>query len=108
MIDAGDFRYYFKAYKPNEVIDRVGQTQLENEFHSEFYGTKYQWQNREKYEGKQLIESDIIVIRTYFDKDINTSFLIEDENGKMYNVKGVKEIEYNTFMEITAQYKSNR
>ena len=108
MIDAGDFRYYYKCFKATSTVDRVGQPQLENVFHSEFYGTKYQWQNREKYEGNQLIESDIIVIRTYYDKDINTSCSIEDEDGRIYNVRGVKEIEYKAFIEITAQYKSNR
>ncbi len=108
MIDLGEFRYYYKSFKPTSTIDNVGQPHLENVFHSDFYGSKYQWQNREQYEGNQLIESDIIVIKTYYDKDINTSFTIVDEDEKEYNVRGVKEIEYKTFMEITAQSKSNK
>jgi hypothetical protein len=108
MIDAGDFRYRFKLYSTARTKDAFGQSIETKTLVTDFYGSKYQWQNREVYVGSNLIESNVLVIRTYFIPNLDTSYIIVDEDNKEYNIKGVKELSYREFHEITAEYKSDR
>lgn len=107
MMDAGFFNYIFKYYSTGTTKDSLGQVIDSPVLEGSFYGSKLVWQNREQYEGKQLIESSIVIIRTYF-FDIDSTFILEDEDGIFYNIKGVKPIGFNDYIEITAQTKSNR
>ena len=108
MMNIGDFRYLFQVFRTGNTKDRVGQPSTSKTYLLSFYGSRLNWQNREQYEGKQLIESDIIVVRTYYNPAINVNDSLLDESGKTYEIKGIKELGYNEFLEITAQFKSNR
>lgn len=108
MMNIGDFRYIFKVHREIEGKDRLGQPLKSIDYLLSFYGSRLNWQNRQQYEGKQLIESDIIVVNTFYNSDINVFDFLEDESGDIYKIKGVKEIGYKEFIQITAQYKSNK
>ncbi|NHE57958.1 head-tail adaptor protein [Cyclobacterium plantarum] len=107
MIQLSDLRYKISIYYTQDSKGEFGQPLKVKQHYSDFFASKYDWQNREKYENSQLIESDIIIFTIYYDGNINTSYTIEFE-GKEYNIKGVKEIGYREGLEITAQYKNNR
>lgn len=107
MIHLEDLRYRISVYIPIKEKNSVGQLKETLQHYSDFFASKYDWQNREQYEGKQLIESDIKVFRTYYDPNINTDYVIDYE-GKIYNIRGVKELGYRQGLEITAQFKSNK
>ncbi|WP_339755174.1 hypothetical protein [Algoriphagus aquimarinus] len=108
MIELGDFRYLFKVYTTSNVKDDVGQVSRQKVLLTTFYGSKMNWQNRLQYEGKQLIESDIIIVKTFYNPEISINDSLEDEAGNSYEIRGIRELGYHEFMEITAQYKSNR
>ncbi|SIS88600.1 phage head completion protein [Belliella pelovolcani] len=107
MIHLEDLRYLITLYQPIEEKNSVGQLKETFVKYSDFFASKYQWQNREQYEGKQLIDSDIVIFKIYFDENINTNYIIDFED-KNYRIKGIKEIGYKEGLEITAQYKSNK
>ncbi|WP_200974433.1 phage head closure protein [Echinicola sp. 20G] len=107
MIQLEDLRHRIAVYNYVETKDSFGQITKQKTHYMDFWASKYEWQNREKYENSQLIESDIAVFRIYFDENIDTSYLIEFE-GREYNIKGVKELGYRDGLEITAQFKNNR
>ncbi len=107
-MNIGDFRHLFQVYRTADTKDRVGQPSTATSHLLSFYGSRLNWQNREQYEGRQLIESDIIVVRTFYHSDISVNDALIDELGKTYQIRGIKELGYRDFMEITAQYKSNR
>jgi SPP1 family predicted phage head-tail adaptor len=107
MIQWDEFRHRIMVFIYTEGQNSIGQV-IKNKVHyKDFYCSKYDWQNREQYENKQLVESDIVVFRTYYDSALDTRYTIEFE-GREYNIKGVKEIGYKAGLEITAQYKDNR
>ena len=103
-----EYRYLYRLFSLNRTKDSVGQMVDNLSYHSSFYGSKWTYQNRTQYEGKQLIISDVIIIHTYFIPELKHGFIIKDEMENEYVVKGFKELEYNFTMEITAQYKSNK
>ncbi|WP_215225858.1 phage head closure protein [Echinicola shivajiensis] len=107
MIHLEDLRYKISIFSYTESKNSVGQIIKTKTHYQDFWASKYQWQNREKYENNQLIESNVIIFKTYYDENINTSYLIEFE-GVEYNIKGVKELGYKDGLEITAQSKNNR
>lgn len=107
MIHLEDLRYFVTFLKPVEIKDSVGQVKQSFIKYCDAFASKYQWQNREQYEGKQLIESEIVIWKIYYDENITTDFEIEFEN-KIYRIKGIKEIGYKEGLEITAQFKSNK
>ncbi|ERM82384.1 hypothetical protein P872_18485 [Rhodonellum psychrophilum GCM71 = DSM 17998] len=107
MIDLNNFRYIISIFNILKEKNSVGQEKEVLNHYSDFYCAKYDWSNKEQYEGKNLIESNIKVFRIYYDENINTSYVLKFED-KFYDIKGVKEIGYKDGIEITAQYKSNK
>lgn len=107
MIQLEDLRHYIAIYRQVETRDSIGQVKYENQLVNNYWASKYNWQNREKYEGKNLIESDIVIFRIYWDENIgsdNTIIL----DGRTYQITGTKELGYREGLELTAQFKSNR
>lgn len=107
MINLEDARHYISVYRQVETKDTAGQIKYALQLINNYWASKYNWQNREHYEGKNLIVSDIAVFRIYWDGDISTDDLITLE-GKKYQITGLKEIGYKEGLELTAQFKSNR
>lgn len=107
MIHLEDFRYLIKVFLPSKTKNSVGQAIETLEHYQDFFASKWDYQNREQYEGKQLIESDVKIFKIYYDENINTDYVI-DFDGKIYQIRGVKELGYKEGLEITAQFKSNK
>jgi SPP1 family predicted phage head-tail adaptor len=107
MIHLEDLKYRISVYVPTKVKNSVGQVTETLNHYNDFYASKYDWQNREQYEGSQLIVSDIKIFTIYYDENISTEYVI-DFDGKKYNIRGIKEVGYREGLEITAQFKSNK
>jgi head-tail adaptor len=106
MIQLDEFREYISIMHGSSYKNSVGQIIKNWSVLGGFFAAKYNWQNRDKYEGQNLINSDIAIFTIYFDARIKTEHRIIWEN-KIYQITGIKEIGFREGLELTAQYKSN-
>ncbi|MBC6365794.1 head-tail adaptor protein [Algoriphagus sp. AK58] len=102
-----DSRYLIKVNKLTKTKDKFGHEKESYSYYASFWASKYEWQNREIFEGKNLIDSNIFIFKIYYDPNITTDDQIEFEE-KTFKITGIKELGYKEGLEITSQYKSNK
>lgn len=106
-ISLEDSRYLIKVNKLTKAKDKFGHEKESYSYYASFWASKYEWQNRELYEGMNLIDSNVFIFRIYFDPTITTNDQIDFE-GKIFRITGIKELGFREGLEITSQYKSNK
>ncbi|MDR7130691.1 head-tail adaptor [Algoriphagus sp. 4150] len=107
MLHLEDARHLVEIHQPIIEKDSVGQEKETFTLYQKFWASKYEWQNREQYEGKNLIDSNVWVFKIYYDVNITSNHIIIFDS-RIFQIRGIKEIGYKEALEITAQYKSNK